>query len=804
MKKNAASFFIFTTAILLGLALHKTRAAEDEPSTVNPDFTKGGSIPANAKHDWNLGPTGLRGWIYTHEFETSEARQIFVTQVDAGSPSAGILKRGDVILGVAGTKFSYDPRTEFGKAISAAEASDGTLKLTVWRKRNTSDVIVRLPMLGSYSATAPFDCPKSKLILDQGCKALARIMKAEPGPESEITRPLNALALLASGQDKYLPLVRAEVERVAKYSDPTGQDLHSWYYGPTTILVAEYTMATGDRTFFPDLTRLAMEISRGQSSVGSWGHEFAIPGGQLGGYGMLNATGVPLTTALVLAREAGVNSPELDAAIAKSLLLLRFYVGKGSVPYGDHPAWTETSDDNGKNGMAAVMFHLAGEVEPTRYFSRMGVASYGAERDCGHTGNFFNLLWAMPGVALSGPQATGAWMKEFGWYYDLARRWDGTFRHQGSPEAEPDSYEGWDSTGAYLLAYAQPLRKIYLAGKKPSIAGNVDAVTAASIIEDGRSWSPRKKESAYADRSDEQLLKNLGSWSPVVRERAAMEIPNRKQDFVPQLITLLESSDLNVRLGACQALGKLAERGAPAVPALRKTLRAEELWLRTSAAEALGRIGEDAKPAAPDLLEMLVKGPDASDPRGMQQRYLISALFDEEGGLLTESLDGVDPEALSRAVQAGLQNQDGYARSQIGTIYDRLSAEQIELLLPSIHEAIVKPAPSGEMFADGVRMSGLEILAKFHIREGMALCLDLVELERWNEAERMTKCLEILQIYGGAAKPMLPRLQELKAAVTAKFEPEDRKDLLKAIRKTVTAIESAANAPELRALPAAH
>ena len=409
----------------------------------------------------------------------------------------------------------------------------------------------------------------------------------------------------------------------------------------------------------------------------------------------------------------------------------------------------------------------------------------------------------MPGVALSGPQATGAWMKEFSWYYDLARRWDGTFRHQGAPEEEPDSYEGWDSTGAYLLAYAQPLGKIHLAGKKPSLAGNVDAATAASLIEDGRHWTPRKKDSAYAELSDEQLLQQLASWSPVVRERAAMELPNRKEDFVPRLIALLEGSDLNPRLGACEALGKLAARSASAVAGLRKTLHAEELWLRISAAAALGHLGDAAKPAAPELLEMLIKGPDASDPRGMQQRYLIAALFDEEGGLLTTALDGVDHEALSRAVRAGLQNQDGHARSQIGTIYSRLSAEQIEPLLPAIHEAIVKPAPSGEMFADGVRMSGLEILAKQHIKEGMALCLDLVELERWNENERMTQCLEILQIYGAAAKSMLPRLKELQAAIVAKYEGQDRKDQLKPVLKAIASIKSATATPELRSLPTA-
>ncbi len=29
-----------------------------------PDFTKGDAIPAKAKHDWNLGPTGLAGGCF--------------------------------------------------------------------------------------------------------------------------------------------------------------------------------------------------------------------------------------------------------------------------------------------------------------------------------------------------------------------------------------------------------------------------------------------------------------------------------------------------------------------------------------------------------------------------------------------------------------------------------------------------------------------------------------------------------------------------------------------------------------------
>lgn len=96
--------------------------------------------------------------------------------------------------------------------------------------------------------------------------------------------------------------------------------------------------------------------------------------------------------------------------------------------YGDHVPWIQTHETNGKNGMAAVMFNLLGDAQAAEYFSRMAIASHGNERDYGHAGNIWNILWSMPGVVQSGPNAAGAWMREFGaWYFDLARESDGTF-----------------------------------------------------------------------------------------------------------------------------------------------------------------------------------------------------------------------------------------------------------------------------------------------------------------------------------------------------------------------------------------
>jgi hypothetical protein len=400
---------------------------------------------------------------------------------------------------------------------------------------------------------------------------------------------------------------------------------------------------------------------------------------------MMNSPGIPLTIGLVMARTAGVKDPAVDVAIERSARLLRFYIGKGAIPYGDHHPWIENHEDNGKCGMVSVLFNLLGETKGAEFFSRMSLASHGPERDTGHTGNFFNMLWAMPGVAQGGPHATGAWMQEFGaWYFDLARRWDGSFLHQGPPENGNDSYAGWDCTGAYLLAYAMPLKKIFLTGKKSGAVPQLDAVTAKAIVLDGRGWNNKDRNSFYDALSDEQLLERLGSWSPIVRERAAMAIGRRKDVAITPLLKMLGTPELEPRYGACQALIALRGRGAPAVDALRKSLADKDLWLRIKAAEALASIGAPAMQAVPQLLELLAQVDTENDPRGMQQRYLTFALF-ERDGMLNRSLDGVDRDALFKAVRAGLKNQDGRARGSIGSVYRHLSTDDIKPLLPAIH-----------------------------------------------------------------------------------------------------------------------
>jgi hypothetical protein len=794
------SFRSLIAAGSLAVAAH----AAPKTAPINPDFTKGEARPAKAKHDWNLGPTGARGWMFCDEFSTTDARQISITQVDKGSPADGTLDVNDVLLGVRGQLFSHDPREELGRAITAAEAADGGLKLTRWRAGKTEQVQLKLAPLGSYSPTAPFSCPKSKRVLERGIQELAERMQSPHYAKhlDPIVRSINALAILASGNASLIPLAKKEAIWASGYHDDSFQ---TWRYGYVMMLLAEYAMATGDSSVLPGLKRLALEAANGQSAVGSWGHGFALPSGRLGGYGMMNAPGLPLTIALVLAREAGVKEPAVDKAIELSARLLRFYEGKGAIPYGDHHPWTESHEDNGKCGMAATLFNLLGEARRAEFFARMSLASHGPERDGGHTGNFFNMLWATPGVGLSGPQATGAWMNEFGgWYFDLARRWNGSFAHLGPPEPDNDSYHDWDASGAYLLAHALPLRSLRCLGKSPSIVPQLDARAAQAIINDGRGWSSKDRKSAYDALTQEELLARLGSWSPVVRERAALAYARRKDAGITPLLSLLEGTSLHAKYGACQACAELGGRAAPAMDLLAGCLDSEDLWLRIKAAEAVCKLGSKARLLLPKLLQMLAANDTTLDPRSMQQRYLSFALFDS-GGLLRRSLEGVDLPALLSAVRAGLQNQDGRARGSIASVYRQLSTEQIQPLLPAIYKAIKEPAPSGEMFADEIRLEGLRVLALHRVEEGIAACVTYArEQNQWSSENRTPELMKILLAYGAHAKRVLPEL-----AVLARYFGSEEKNFPKhlmarkaqCVTETIQAIEAATETPVLVPLP---
>ena len=801
MKITYAAIVVAAVLMCCG----RTNAAMTPPPV--PDLTNDGK--PDGKHDWTLGPTGARGWIWGWRGQTTNARQILITEVAPGSPADGVLRKNDVLLGVNGTSFNDDARIALAKAITEAEKKTGVLALTRWRAGQTQNVQLKLPVMGAYSSTAPYDCAKSNRILEQGCAAIAkRGFKDQHGViQIEIANALRALALLASGHAEYRPLV-AEYAKAVTVCTPSQGGHKSWDYGYETLLLAEYALATKDASVMPGLTRLSTDIAHGASRLGTWGHTFARSDGIIPGYGCMNAVGVSMTLAMVVAREAGVKDPDLDRTIAKASGFLRWFVGKGALPYGDtYPQ--QWHDDNGKCSCAGVIFDALGDREAALFFSRMATAAY-AEREAGHTGNFFGMLWALPGVARCGPLATGAYLKETDWYYDLARGWDGRFLFQGAPANWGGMGEqGWDCTGAYMLAYALPLKLTVLTGRKPSVVPALSREAVAETIAAGRDFSFWTMENPYEGRDTESLFAGLSSWSPAVRKRSASALGRREGDFVPRLLTLLDSPDRDTRCGACEALACLGPKADPAASRLRGLLTDPDPWLRTLAAEAIRRLGRQQRTAAiPDLLRAVARN-DPADRRKSIQGALADALFvggpdyfylpfdkRDPKATLSGSLDGVDRPLLYAAIKDILKNDNGWVVSQVAPVYKLLAPQDAAALLPDIVRAIRTPPASGEMFANVIRVAGGELLARLRIREGMELIVDVMpERFGWHNGSR---CINALACYGGAAREVLPRLREIRRVFAAK-EPDHKN--LPELDKLIIAIEADQHPPTLQSVP---
>lgn len=790
-------------AVMLALLCVSPLAQAAKAPAAVPDLTK--ETPTKTTNSYNLGPTGALGWMFVEAGMTEKSRQILVTAVEKDSPADGKLATGDVILGVFGQPFADDARKCFGLAIGRAEteAACGVLPLTIWRQGKTQTIELKLQVMGSYSETSPYNCPKAKKILDQGLAVMVKNF----GKENRLH--INELALLASGRPEYLELVRKsagetagktpDVETLWRNSSKGG--MATWQHGYNNLFLCEYYLATGDKSVLPAIRSYTTTIARGQGGFGTWGHGYVPPGpnGELHSsvppYGPVNATGLPCFISLVLAEKCGIDTPELKPAIGRSNKFFGYYVGKGYVPYGEHPPGIG-HDDNGKTSMAAMAFALQGKGTESRFFSKMVTASY-ESREWGHSGNGFSYLWGPVAANCGGPQAMAAFMKEIRWYYDLARRWDGAFVNVATGGGVASSYHGTlAATGCYILAYAVPLKKIALTGRDAHPENWLPSSEIAEAIAAER-WLG---DNAHAKRSTAQLLAGLGSWSPLDRAWSARELGLRKEDVLPQLIEMTRSGNPSARLGAVAAIGQLKARAIPALDTLAELLNDDDRWLRVQVAGALRSIGADAKPVLPQMLKA-VAVKDETDQMQFAAGALSFALFYPGGaqggsGILAKSFDGVSKDLLYPAIRAVTINPDSAARGCARSIYELLTLEDVQVLAPEIVASIRDIAPANTMFSKGVRLAGIRALARLHIEEGIPLTLQLMNLKDWGKGYIISVSLDVLKEYRGSAKFALPELKEFGTTLS-KMSKEHAKLL-----EVVSIIENDKSPPKLISLKA--
>ena len=794
-----------------------------------PDLTSDSAV--DRKLTYNLGATGLRGWIYTlpvRQFDlerlqgrtTAPSRQILVTHVGAKSPADGVMQVDDVILGVDGKPFSDDARKCFAMAIQQAEqeSNDGVLRLTRWRAGKTAEVQLKLRVMGTYSSAAPYECPKSKRIFEEACEVLEK----EPLHDSW-NGAVNGLALLATGNPKYLPRLRD----FARKMGPTTLKLELkdgmviWDWGYRNLFLCEYFLASGDKEVLHAIHEYTVTLAKGQSMYGTFGHGISLltPEGKLHGsippYGPVNMAGLPANLSIVMGKKCGVADPEVEAAIARAAKFFGYFVDKGAIPYGEHEPWPY-HENNGKNSLCAVMFSLQPDkVEETQFFARMATAGF-RSRECGHTGQGFSYLWSALGANVGGPAAAAAFFKEASWHLDLVRRCDGSFTYDGGEQYGPgrtddntyygnSSYDGLSPAATYVLTYAMPLKKLCITGKDANPALALSRQQVADSISSGRFDLDRKQKSV------KELVAAFSDWSPIVRGWAAEELARRPEakSMVPDLIALAEGKDIHVSQGACEALGYIKDQQG--LPALVRLLAADDRWLRYKAAQAIRKMGGTAAPAVPDILKAVVRTAEPmqpiewADPIQFTHGQLAAALF---AGGLTDSLKSADPQLLYPAIRTVSGNADGMARATLRSYMEnQLTLEDVQALAPDLLVAVKSVCPADTMFGAEIRMGAFKALTKYQYKEGIEAGILFAKTQGGHGSESRTgEIMKEIVKYGTAARESIPALKEVIAVLNDQCkrgeypagELNDRRT--GAVEDAIKAIAAASGHPELRSI----
>ena len=73
-------------------------------------------------------------------------------------------------------------------------------------------------------------------------------------------------------------------------------------------------------------------------------------------------------------------------------------------------------------------------------------------------------------------------------------------------------------------------------------------------------------------------------------------------------------------------------------------------------------------------------------------------------------------------------------------------------------------------------------------------------IEKWGKKDRIAKCLNTLQTFGAAAKPMLPRLEQLEKELSNHREARNLQKEIDLVRQTINAIKADKDPPVLRSL----
>ena len=498
-------------------------------------------------------------------FEGAEARrEAMVLHTEDGSPAHGALQKEDFVIGANGRLFQdgQDPRIALGFALVEAQGElGGVLTLQVVRGGEPLKVPVPLGETGGYSPTWPFACPKSKAIADKAVRLI--LDRARPEGVTHALRHgggswWNPLFLMASGDDEALERARRDVYSLLGREPTT----HTWNAGYHLTILAEYYLLTGDSVVLPAIEAQKDKTEWGMARSGSWGH-----GMPCGGYGEVNATGLTCLISLVLAEQCGMGMDPVKYPL--SVRFFKKFAG-GGIPYGNHPGGPFGRSDNGRNGMAAVVFHCLGDDATARAFARPICYSYRC-RELGHAEGIFAFNWGPLGAFYAPRPELHMFLSQMLWYHELGRLRNGGLHflrvgHFPSP---------FGHTGAMGLHLMLPRRKLQITGAPRSVFGQKppSSLKAYADLYREKKWEQLKSAIAGYKKSRRHLPSNLAYVDGLL---AAYQRLEKHAEATMAMVRENVKADALKAQVQLEALGKLLGEERPEMATIRQHLESPE------------------------------------------------------------------------------------------------------------------------------------------------------------------------------------------------------------------------------------
>ncbi|MBT3294841.1 MAG: hypothetical protein HN383_06190 [Verrucomicrobia bacterium] len=573
MKKRLVLVFLFAASAVLVFADGYYSEAQVYQSRPRVDR----EMPLDC-----IGATGIKARFYPGVV-------LKVEGIIPGAPAEGKFKAGQIITGVNGVELKgINPIVALGKALTAAEASDGKMVFHVKDDATAvaRHVTVNIPVVGTYSTTWPIQCDKSKAIIAQAAEYYAKnpeFRKKYFNDKSEnggVPSALACLFLLSTGDDQYVPVVKEYFANFPKDLSKIGD--HTWNNGYNGIACAEYYLRTGDKAVLPILQYYCDNAKERQYFGCGWQHWGRGIHPRYVAGGLMNPAGAQVLTTLLLGKVCGVNVD--DDTLLGALKFWYRFVGHGTVPYGDHRGEGGLGS-NGKDGMSAAAMRIAARAKhgaanyerAMKHLSMATLTSYPSlvrgHADEGRGDG----IWRGVASAIMldyKPKAYHAVMNDLRWWYDLSRRPSGAVGMATNPRFDDEG-----SGAGVALAYTAPLKALQITGAPrsryavdfdlPTLIWGNEADLAFLSIENGKGFRKQGKEDpihipffrygsayskaeAFSQVPREDMLKNVCHKRYVIRAQAAKAL--REVGAFDELTKLLDDGDPRMRRAALDGM----------------------------------------------------------------------------------------------------------------------------------------------------------------------------------------------------------------------------------------------------------